>query len=88
MANRNPDRRDDTGVDADPGSAPRIPCWVIVAGISIGILVLLLAVALVTGRGGPASHAPGRHKPSGGPDGQPAPSGATENQAPPKGGHG
>lgn len=43
-----------------PYSTPR---WVKIAGIIVGVLVLLIAVVLVTGLGG--EHGPGRHIPSG-----------------------
>jgi hypothetical protein len=47
---------------------PGTPPWVKVAGIVIGVLVLLIAIVIFTGIGGP--HGPGRHLPSDGAGGQ------------------
>jgi len=47
---------------------PGTPGWVKAAGIVIGVLVLLSAIVIFTGVGGP--HGPGRHLPSHGAGGQ------------------
>lgn len=45
------------------GSPPNMPGWVKVLGIIALILVLLIAIHIITGIGGP--HGPGSHLPSG-----------------------
>ncbi|WP_395111484.1 hypothetical protein [Actinomadura sp. SCN-SB] len=53
---------DDTGTGpASPGSPPRMPRWVKVSAIVVAVLIVLFAVALLTGLGG--DHGPGRHEP-------------------------
>lgn len=49
----------------DPAVKPPAPRWVKVFGIIAIVLVLLLAIALATGLGGPGRHGPGRHMPGG-----------------------
>ena len=53
---------------------PGAPRWVKVFGIAAIALVLLFALVLVTGIGGP--HGPGRHMPSGTAGGDPPPADA------------
>jgi hypothetical protein len=60
-----PDAGDDTGGRPVRGSTRRIPRWVKVLGIVIGILVLLFVVLRVAGIGG--EHGPRRHTSSAGP---------------------
>ncbi|WP_346534138.1 hypothetical protein [Micromonospora sp. DPT] len=43
----------------EPGNGPGVPRWVKVVGIVVGVLVLLLALAQLTGVAG--DHGPGRH---------------------------
>ncbi|TWE27464.1 hypothetical protein [Prauserella muralis] len=65
MANVPPDPA--TSDDTDMGSArpsipsapPKVPRWVKVAAIVVGILVLLVVIVKLTGLGG--NHGPGRH---------------------------
>lgn len=45
--------------DADRGTPPRMPRWVRVAAIVVGLLILLFVVLQLTGIGG--EHGPGRH---------------------------
>ena len=45
--------------DAGHGAPPRMPRWVKVAWITVGLLVLLFVVLQLTGIGG--EHGPGRH---------------------------
>jgi hypothetical protein len=45
--------------DADQGTPPRMPRWVKIAAIIVGLLVLLFVVLQLTGVGG--EHGPGRH---------------------------
>ena len=52
------------GRDADGGQGPGTPRWVKMIGIVVAVVVLLVAVAKLTGIGG--EHGPGRHV-SGGP---------------------
>ena len=47
------------GTDADHGAPPRMPRWVKIAAIVVGLLVLLFAVLQLTGIAG--EHGPGRH---------------------------
>ena len=58
-------RDSDDGTRAEPNglSAPRTPRWVKVFAVIALVLVLLAAIALFTGLGGP--HGPGRHMPAG-----------------------
>jgi hypothetical protein len=62
-----------SGHDADMvpgrGAPPRMPLWVKVAVIVLGVLLLAFAVVRLTGLGG--EHGPGRHLPAG--TGQQAP---------------
>jgi hypothetical protein len=84
---RNSDASGDTEAGSRRGSPPRMPRWVMVSGIVVGVLVLLFIVLQLTGLGG--QHGPGRHLPGGG-----APPAVTDVQtpasghAPPAGGHG
>jgi hypothetical protein len=48
-----------SGGDADSGSPPRMPRWVKVAAILVGVLILLFLVLQLAGIGG--EHGPGRH---------------------------
>ena len=48
----------DTG-DSDRGTPPRMPGWVKVAVIVVGVLVVVFVVLRLTGAGG--QHGPGRH---------------------------
>lgn len=52
-------RYSDTGADAGHGSPPRMPRWVKVAAVVVGILILLFVVLTLAGVGG--DHGPGRH---------------------------
>ena len=45
--------------DDDHGAPPRMPRWVKVAALIVGVLVLLFVVLQLTGIGG--EHGPGRH---------------------------
>jgi hypothetical protein len=89
-----PDAGDNTGGRPGRGSTRRLPRWVKVLGISIGILVLLFVVLRLAGVGG--QHGPGRHTSSGGPGdvplssvvGNQMPSADPTDQAPPEGGRG
>ncbi|MDQ4103424.1 MAG: hypothetical protein M3186_06855 [Actinomycetota bacterium] len=69
------------GADVRPGRAspPRMPLWVKVPAIIIGILVLLFVVLKLTGLGG--KHGPGRHLPGG----APPTASVTEVHMPPEG---
>lgn len=49
----------------DSATKPPAPRWVKVFGIIAIAFVLLLAVALATGLGGPGAHGPSRHMPGG-----------------------
>jgi hypothetical protein len=49
---------------AEPPAYPGTPRWVKISALVAGIVVLLIAVVLLTGIGGP--HGPGRHLPGGG----------------------
>ena len=72
----------DAGVGPDRGSTatyPGTPRWVKVSGLIAIVLVLLVAIVLFTGVGGP--HGPARHMPSGG---TPAASGMIDDS--PRGG--
>ncbi len=42
---------------------PPAPRWVKIFGIIAAVVVVLVAVALMTGLGGPGAHGPGRHVP-------------------------
>jgi hypothetical protein len=53
---------------ADTPPYPGLPSWVKVAGLIIGVLVLVVAIVIFTGIGGP--HGPSRHLPSDGTDDQ------------------
>jgi hypothetical protein len=55
----NPGRNTDMGDDSDRGSPPRMPRWVKVGAIVVGVLVLVFIVLQLTGVGG--QHGPGRH---------------------------
>lgn len=59
MTDQPPHAGHDGGHDADRGSPAGMPRWVKVAGIIVGILVLLFVVLQLTGLGG--EHGPGRH---------------------------
>jgi hypothetical protein len=48
---------------AEPPAYPGTPRWVKISALVAGIAVLLIAVVLLTGIGGP--HGPGRHLPGG-----------------------
>jgi hypothetical protein len=53
-------RRDaGTGQDGAPGTPPRMPRWVKVAGIVVGVLLVVFIVLQLAGVGG--QHGPGRH---------------------------
>ena len=47
------------GEDAHQGSPPRMPRWVKVAGVIVGVLILVFLVLQLTGVAG--QHGPGRH---------------------------
>ena len=47
------------GEDAHQGSPPRMPRWVKMAGIIVGVLILVFLVLQLTGVAG--QHGPGRH---------------------------
>lgn len=59
----NSDTGDDTRVRPDPGSPPSMPLWVKLFVIIAFVLVLMVALMILAGVGGP--HGPGRHMPSG-----------------------
>lgn len=50
---------------ADREAGPRLPRWVKVSGIVLGVVVLVLVVLILTGVGG--EHGPGRHQSLGAP---------------------
>ena len=50
--------------ETDTGSPPRMPRWVKVAAIMVGVLVLVFVVLQLFGVGG--NHGPGRHMSEGG----------------------
>jgi hypothetical protein len=54
----NGDTGDDTGVGPDRGSTTGTPRWVKVFGVIALVLVVLLVILMLTGRG---NHGPGRH---------------------------
>lgn len=54
-----PGRDADTGHDGDRGTPPRMPRWVKVAGIVVGVLLVVLVILQLAGVGG--QHGPGRH---------------------------
>jgi len=56
---RDIDTGDDIGVGPDAGSPPRMPRWVKVAAIIVGVLVVVFVVLQLFGVGG--NHGPGRH---------------------------
>lgn len=58
---RTPDATRDAKAGPDRESPPRMPRWVKIPAIIIGILIVLFVVAMVTGLGG--DHGPGRHEP-------------------------
>jgi hypothetical protein len=70
----------------DPPPYPGTPRWVKVFGILAIGLVLLVAIVVFTGVGGP--HGPGRHMQSGDAGGGTAPSSVTQDPAPSGGGLG
>lgn len=45
--------------DADQGTPPRMPRWVKVAAITVGLLILVFLILQLTGIAG--EHGPGRH---------------------------
>lgn len=59
----------------DNATPPRMPRWVKVPAIVLGILVLIFVIVQLTGVGG--DHGPGRHQPGGGS----SPAGVTVEQA-------
>jgi len=61
MADRS--REPDTSADTSAGSPPRMPRWVKVAAIIVGVLVVLFVVLKLLGVGG--EHGPGRHSSEG-----------------------
>lgn len=72
------DTGDDNGVGPDHESPPRMPRWVKVGAIIIGILVVLFVILQLAGIGG--DHGPGRHL-----SGGDARAAVAEEQAPPAG---
>ena len=79
---------------ADLPPYPGTPRWVKASGMVVGVLILLLAILVFIGVGGP--HGPGRHTSSGEAGGQtppssvakePTPSGGPTGHTPPEGGH-
>jgi hypothetical protein len=60
---RNRDAADDTNVEPGREPTPGTPLWVKAFGLIAIIVVLLIAVIVFTGAGGP--HGPQRHAPSG-----------------------
>ncbi|MFC4003000.1 hypothetical protein ACFS2C_13580 [Prauserella oleivorans] len=76
---------DDTDVGSDrpstSGTPPRVPRWVKVSAIVVGILVLLVVIVKFAGLGG--DHGPGRHLGAG----DKPPASVTAVQMP-SGGHG
>ena len=68
-ARRDPDTGDDTDLGRpDPGSLAGTPRWVKVFGVIALLVVALLVVLVLAGKGG--EHGPTRHGPSGEPGGQ------------------
>ena len=49
----------------DKAAKQPAPRWVKILGIIAVALILLVAIALATGLGGPGGHGPGRHMPGG-----------------------
>ena len=45
--------------DADHGTPPRMPRWVKIVALLVGLLIVLFAIVQLTGIGG--EHGPGRH---------------------------
>lgn len=62
--------------DSDNQAPPRMPRWVKVPAIVLGILVLIFVILQLTGVGG--DHGPGRHLPGG----DSSPAGVTIEQTP------
>lgn len=56
-----PDDPGSTAQQADTATPPRLPRWVKVSAIVIGVLVVLLVVLELTGVAG--DHGPGQHDP-------------------------
>jgi hypothetical protein len=65
---------------ADLPPYPGTPRWVKISGIVVGVLVLLVAIVLFTGVGGP--HGPGRHTLSDDAAGQTPPSSVAKEPTP------
>jgi len=75
------------GEGSDRGSITGTPRWVKLVGVIALVLVLLIGVMLLTGRG---SHGPGRHAPSGDAGAKAPASSLTDpsgGHTPPAGGH-
>lgn len=51
------------GRPTGPATAPKAPRWVRVSAIAVGVLLLLVVIAKLTGLGG--DHGPGRHRGTG-----------------------
>lgn len=62
-ASNSPDPNGDGGAEPEGRSSYSTPRWVKIAGIIALILVLVVALALITGVAGP--HGPRRHNPAG-----------------------
>ncbi len=78
--NRHPGAGEDTDVQPDRTSPPRMPPWVKWPAIVIGILLVVFLVLQLTGVGG--NHGPGRH------GGDIRPTGVSESGVQqPRGGH-
>lgn len=62
-----PDTDHDTGVEPGPERTARMPRWVKVSAIVVGVLVLLVIVLALTGvlggQHGPEQFGPGQHAP-------------------------
>jgi hypothetical protein len=60
---RHPGTGDNTSTGSDRESPPRMPRWVWMSAIVLGVLILLAVVVMLVGGG---QHSPARHTSSGG----------------------
>jgi hypothetical protein len=65
----------------DPDAPPKVPRWLKISGVVVGVLVLLFVILQLTGVGG--QHGPGRHLPGG----DTPPASVTGVHTAPAGGH-
>ena len=56
---RHPEGSSDDGTDLSGGAPPRMPRWVKLTGIIVGVLIVLILLLRLAGVGG--EHGPGRH---------------------------